>query len=188
LLTTFLIFAMKILLIVLVQLVLSSNLYADVLRLSEPVQTDETSETFGAPITALPELTNITDLLTTPDSYQQQTFALAARVKKVCQKKGCFFIAQQDDQVIRVAFKDYSFFVPTDIGNRTVTLLGILNKRTLSEKEAAHLSADLGEQGSIQSGVLYEIIATSVRVDLSETPTSNHSIEMKADTDVQEKT
>ncbi len=161
---------MKTLLTLFSLLFLASVVNAETLRLSEPVQTDETSETFGAPIETLPALTKISELLTEPKTYEDQTIAVTATVKKVCQKKGCFFIAQQDDQVIRVAFKDYGFFVPTDIGNRNVTMVGELSQREISDKEAKHLSADLGEKGSIQSGMLYEIIATSVRVSLSDLP------------------
>lgn len=155
---------MKILLTLFSLLILANSSQAEVIRLSEPVQSDEGSETFGAPIDTLPSMTTIIELLSKPETYEDKIFAVTATVKKVCQKKGCFFIAQQDNNVIRVAFKDYGFFVPTDIGNRSVTMIGELSRREISDSEAKHLSADLGEKGSIQSGILYEIIATSVRV------------------------
>ena len=137
---------------------------AETIRLSEPVQTDAESETFGAPIEGLPEIVALSDLLQSPDQYLETTIAVKAKVAKVCQKKGCFFIAQQDSDVIRVAFKDYGFFVPTDIGGREFTLVGELARHKISPKQAQHLSKDLGEKGSVTSGVRYEIVATSVRV------------------------
>lgn len=157
---------MKTLISLLSLLIVCSALNAQVLRLSEPVQKDGTSETFGAPINELPALSQISDLLNLPDQYHDKTVAITANVSKVCQSKGCFFIAQQGDDLIRVAFKDYGFFVPTNIANRKVTLVGELTKREITDAEAQHLSADLGEKGSIQSGLLYEVIATSVRVPL----------------------
>ena len=147
----------------LIVLVLAST-SANALRLSEPVQKDETSETFGSVINVLPEQVKISQLLSAPQAYQNKEFSLQAKVSKVCQKKGCFFIAQQEEQLIRVAFKDYGFFVPTSISGRTVTLVGELVSHQLSAKQAIHLNQDLGEDGNIQSGLVYEIVATSVRV------------------------
>ncbi len=145
------------------------------LRLSEPTQKDEFSETFGAPLIKLPKAVSLSDLLQTPDSYLDQSVTVKARVAKVCQKKGCFFIAQQGNESIRVAFKDYGFFVPTDIDGRQVTLVGQLIVRDVSPAQARHFSQDLGTNGSadgsvkneIKSGRVFEIVASSVRVPLS---------------------
>ena len=82
----------------------------------------------------------------------------------MCQKKGCFFIAQHAGKAIRVTFKDYSFFVPTDIAGRKVTLVGELIQNEVSEAQATHLSKDLGEQGSVKRGVQYQLVASSVKV------------------------
>ncbi len=141
---------------------------ADVIRLSEPVQSDETSETFGAPIQELPTLVSLADILNEPDKYTRTSFGLEAKVAKVCQKKGCFLIAMQGQETIRIAFKDYGFFVPTNITDRTVTLIGKLTRHEVSPKQAEHFSKDLGEKGSVKSGISYEIVASSVRVPKSE--------------------
>ncbi len=133
-------------------------------RLSEPVQADELSETFGARIQTMPEQVKLNELLRSPDKYANRVVSLSAEVSQVCQKKGCFFIAQQDDKIIRVAFKDYGFFVPTDIGGRTVTIVGELVVRQLSTKQAEHYNKDLGKSAAVNSGSAYEIVATSVRV------------------------
>ena len=141
---------------------------ADVIRLSEPVQSDETSETFGAPMQELPSLVTLADVLNEPEKYTHTSFGLEATVAKVCQKKGCFLIAKQGQESIRIAFKDYGFFVPTDIANRTVTLVGTLVQDEVTPKQAKHLSKDLGEKGSVKSGNTYQIVASSVRVAKSE--------------------
>ncbi|MEM7358222.1 MAG: DUF4920 domain-containing protein [Pseudomonadota bacterium] len=143
---------------------ISLPVFADALRLSEPVQTDEHSETFGTPIEDLPELVQISELVSSPDKFMQTPIAMTARVAKVCQKKGCFFVAQQGDDNIRVSFVDYSFFVPTDIGGRDVTLVGELVAHEISPEMAKHFSKDLGEENAIQSGRIYEVVARSVRV------------------------
>lgn len=151
-------------LVLLLALTFSSLTYAEALRLSEPVQQDESSETFGALVDSLPAVTTLATVLEAPDSFIGKSLALETEVSKVCQKKGCFFIVQQGDKTIRVTFKDYGFFVPTDIAGRKVTLVGELIQKEVSSAQAAHLSKDLGEKGSVKRGVQYQIVASSVRV------------------------
>jgi len=154
----------KIVLVALLISCVAGPAHADGLRLSEPAQHDEVSETFGAPIDEWPPLTPLAEVLDKPDSFMGGSLAIETKVSKVCQKKGCFFIAQQGRKTIRVAFKDYEFFVPTDIAGRKVTLVGEIKKHDVTNAQAKHLSKDLDEQGRIKSGVQYQIIASSVRV------------------------
>ena len=146
---------------------ISTLTYAETIRLSEPVQMDEASETFGSPVEILPEIKSLSDILEDPSSHLGEQLALKVEVSKVCQKKGCFFIAQQSGKTIRVSFKNYGFFVPTDIGGRKVTLLGELIEVDVSSAQAKHFSKDIGESGKVKPGKQYEIVASSVRVPKS---------------------
>ena len=103
-------------------------------------------------------------LLDNSSQYLDKEVLVETRVAQVCQAKGCFFIAQKGAHAARVSFKDYSFFVPSDISGRTVTLAGSLVRRELSDAQAEHLNEDAGGGTAIQSGAQYEIVATSVRV------------------------
>ena len=67
---------------------------------------------------------------------------------------------------IRVSFKDYAFFVPTDTGGKTVTLTGTLIERTLTEEQAAHFRQDAGSD-TIHAGKVYEIVADAVSIPKS---------------------
>lgn len=157
---------MKIKYYLLACILFSLHTNADNIRLSEPVVVDAQSETFGQRLDiSLPKV-SISELATQPQSHLQKPFQVQARIAKVCQKKGCFFIAQQNEHVIRVSFKDYEFFIPTDSSNKTVTLNGELVKKQLSEKQAAHFNSDL-KSNSVKSGVVYEIVANSVRIPLT---------------------
>ncbi|GGW84308.1 DUF4920 domain-containing protein [Alteromonas halophila] len=146
-------------------LAVTSMVWADTLRLSEPVASTPTSETFGAlPDTSLPEVSMAT-LFEESERYTHTPFRLTTRVAKVCQKKGCFFIAQSGESMMRVSFRDYGFFIPTDSSAKTVTLAGQLTKRTMTPEQAAHYRQDLGEPDSnLQAGVVYEIVADSVTI------------------------
>ena len=143
---------------------LSVGVSADVVRLSEPVESTDRFETFGAPLPdALPPVSLSTLLENGADNLDREIL-VETRVAQVCQAKGCFFIAQEGEHAVRVSFKDYSFFVPSDISGRTVTLAGSLVRRELSEAQAAHLNEDAGGDEVVQAGDQFEIVASSVRI------------------------
>ena len=136
-----------------------------VVRLSEPVEQTADSESFGAPLDeSVPEVT-LDELASNGGQFLGQPVRVVARVAKVCQKKGCFFIAREGSSVLRVSFKDYGFFVPTDISGKRVTFVGEVVAREVSDDEAAHYAQDLGSADPIvKPGKVYEFVATSVRV------------------------
>jgi hypothetical protein len=140
---------------------------ADVTRLSEPVAVTDDAEIFGAPLDADARLTSLAALLDNPDEYVNTAVRVEARISQVCEKKGCFMIATAGSKAVRISFRDYSFFVPTDTGGKTVTLTGTVIERELSEKQAAHFREDAGGSDTIQAGKVYEIVADSVSIPRS---------------------
>jgi len=136
------------------------------LRLSAPVTVTGDHETFGEPLPSSGPALTLATLLTEPEGHTGRELIIRTRVAQVCQKKGCFFIAQEGPHAVRVSFKDYGFFVPTDIGGRTVPLAGERMRHEVSAERAAHYNADAGDADAVQPGMSYEIVATSVRVPL----------------------
>ncbi|MGD8346925.1 MAG: DUF4920 domain-containing protein [Lysobacterales bacterium] len=137
----------------------------EVLRLSEPVAVSETHEIFGAPLPDNGIPVELGDLLENSAQYEGKDVLLSTRIAKVCQKKGCFFIAQQGADSLRVTFKDYGFFIPTDSGGKTVTLAGTFSRKSLSKEQAAHLAEDLGEAPpKTPPAFEHTIVATSVSI------------------------
>ena len=138
---------------------------ATVIRLSEPVEQTANAETFGAALNeSVPEVA-LQDIADDGGRHVGQAVRVTARVAEVCKKKGCFFIAQEGSSVVRISFKDYGFFVPTDISGKTVTLVGEVVAREVTTDEAEHYAEDLGaETPLVEAGEVYEIVATSVRV------------------------
>lgn len=136
-----------------------------VTRLSEPVAQTADSETFGALLDESVPMVTLEKLAIGGGDYVGQPVRVIARVSEVCQKKGCFFIAQEGSSVMRISFKDYGFFVPTDISGKRVTFTGEVVAREITGDEAAHYTADLGTADSpVKPGKVYEFVATSVRV------------------------
>lgn len=143
----------------------SSALAAETIRLSEPVEVTETSEVFG---TALDDNKStglsLKQLLADQAMLDGKEVRVTTRIAKVCQKKGCFFIATEGAASARVSFVDYSFFVPTDSGGKEVTLVGTFQRQTLDAAQAAHYAQDVGEPAPEGEGPVmeYAIVATSV--------------------------
>ena len=135
-----------------------------VVRLSEPVEATDTHETFGASLPEAGDAMTLADLLADGDRYLDREVKVTTSVAQVCQKKGCFFIAQDGSHAARVSFKDYGFFVPSDISGRTVTLAGELKRKDLSAEQAEHYNEDMKAESTVKPGPQYEIVATSVRV------------------------
>ena len=139
---------------------------AEVTRLSEPVAVTDDAEVFGAPLDANARATSLEALLDNPGDFVDTAVKVDARISQVCQKKGCFMIATTGDRAVRISFKDYAFFVPTDTGGKTVTVTGTFIERELTEKQAAHFREDAGSD-TIQAGKVYEIVAGAVRIPKS---------------------
>lgn len=138
------------------------NVTAETIRLSEPVSQTAKTETFGAvPASNLP-VVSLAQLLTEPENFQNKAFQLETEILKVCQKKGCFFIAREAQHTVRVAFRDYGFFVPTDSNGKRISLTGELVQKERSEKQAAHFNKDLKAGNTFKAGMIYEIVADSV--------------------------
>ena len=138
-----------------------------VIRLSEPVASTATSETFGAVLTSGQDAMTLAALMQNPDPWADQLVRVQTRVARVCQKKGCFFIAQDGAATVRVSFRDYGFFVPTDIGGKTVLLEGSLVRVERSIEQAEHLADDLGGETAVAPGPAWEIVADAVQVPRS---------------------
>ena len=140
-----------------------------VIRLSEPVEVTDSYEVFGAAFQPAGEPVALAEIIANDDAYANKEVVVETRVAKVCQKKGCFFIAQDGDKSARVSFKDYGFFVPTDTGGKTVTLVGTFSKKVISEAQAKHFAEDAGEDPSKVTGdrTEYAIVATSVVIPRS---------------------
>lgn len=140
-----------------------------VIRLSEPVYETEEYEVFGADADQdqFQPAATLSEIIESDQSDGQ--VALKTTVAQVCQKKGCFFIAQDDHYTARVTFRDYGFFIPTDSQGKQVVLLGDFSVETLSEEQAKHYAEDAGDHPDSVTGEQeeYSVVATSIMVPKS---------------------
>ena len=136
-----------------------------VTRLSEPVEVTATHEVFGSTLPETGTPLSLGDLMKDNKKYLDQEVLVETRIAKVCQKKGCFFVAQEGPSTARVSFKDYGFFIPTDSGGKNVVLLGTFSRKSVSKEQAGHYVADLGETvASSPERFEYSIVASAVKI------------------------
>ncbi len=147
-------------------LALAVTAAAETMRLSKPVEVSDTYEVFGAPMSDKERGLRLKDVIAREGEFDGREVRVTTRVAKVCQKKGCFFIATDGAASARVTFADYGFFVPTDSSGKDVTLVGTFAKVELDQAQAEHYAADLGEAEPEQAsaGPEYAIVATSVLI------------------------
>lgn len=60
----------------------------------------------------------------------------------VCRKKGCWIVVSDGTSQMRVTFKDYGFFVPTDSDGKTVRLQGVVSVEEIPEDMAKHYAEE----------------------------------------------
>lgn len=137
-----------------------------VVRLSEPVESTDQYEVFGSEMADKSAGMSLSKLVANEFDYADQAVRVTTRIAQVCQKKGCFFMAQDGDAMARVSFVDYSFFIPTDASGKEVTLVGTFSKAPLSDEKAEHFAEDLGADGSTvkRDAFEYSIVASAVMI------------------------
>ena len=70
-------------------------------------------EDFGAGLT-LEQTTPLAEIVRDPARFAGKTLLIHGRITEVCQKRGCWAVIREDDEQVRVRFKDYGFFLPKD--------------------------------------------------------------------------
>lgn len=69
----------------------------------------------------------------------------AAKVKSVCQKKGCWMRLDLGEKEAFVKFKDYGFFMPTDIAGEEAIVYGKAFVEETSVDDLKHFAMDGGK-------------------------------------------
>jgi hypothetical protein len=104
----------------------------------------------GEKLKGLPKV-DLAALLKDPSASAGKAVALEGKVRKACEKKGCWMELAVEDKGpgVRVKFKDYGFFVPLDSAGSTVKLEGVVSVTELTEERAKHYE---GEGATVARG------------------------------------
>lgn len=138
----------------------------EVTQLAEPVETGKNYEVYGSEFPDGAQFFAPGYLVRNSKVFTGQEVATKGTIKQVCQKKGCFFMLSAGNKNIRVTFKDYKFFIPTDAAGSQVQLTGVFKVKNLTEEQAKHYAEDAGGDPADVKGVgqEYNIVATSVKI------------------------
>jgi Domain of unknown function (DUF4920) len=97
----------------------------------------------GEPIGASPKVA-LSEVLAQPQDHTASPIVTEGVIQKVCQKKGCWMelAPKAGEAGMRVTFKGYSFFVPTDSEGRQATVEGKISVQKLSPADVEHLMGE----------------------------------------------
>jgi hypothetical protein len=107
-------------------------------------------------------------LLASPSDFDGKTVAVEAKVRKACEKKGCWMeLAGADNGPgVRVTFKDYGFFVPLDSAGSTAKVEGVVKVAMLDDARAKHYEAEGATVPKGKDGKYREVQLVAVGVEL----------------------
>ena len=110
------------------------------------------------------------------ESLHNKVVNVQGVILDVCQKKGCWMVLGTPDTEsdfslentqMRITFKDYSFFVPTDCSGKFAMVQGVVSVEEIPEDVAKHYAEESkGEDPDAISGPqrVVTMVATNVRI------------------------
>lgn len=114
-----------------------------------------TAKSFGKGVTSKEPAIGLSQALGEMAKHQGQEIVVKAKVKQVCQAKGCWMVLQEGKDEVRITFHKYSFFVPKSAAGKTTIAQGKIFQKEISASEARHYARDAGlhekEVAAIQS-------------------------------------
>lgn len=110
----------------------------------------------------------LTKLLETPTDFEGKTVAVEAKIRKACEKKGCWMelAGTEKGPGVRVTFKDYGFFVPLDSAGSTAKVEGVVKVALLDEAKAKHYEAEGATVPKGKDGKYREVQLVATGVEL----------------------
>jgi hypothetical protein len=107
-------------------------------------------------------------LLSTPSSFDGKDVQVEGKVRKACEKKGCWMELAADDRSpgIRVTFKNYGFFVPLDSAGSTAKVEGTVKVTELPVERAKHYEAEGATVPKDKEGKYREVQLVALGVEL----------------------
>lgn len=107
-------------------------------------------------------------LLTTPGEFDGKEVQVEAKVRKACEKKGCWMELAPSDKGpgVRVTFKDYGFFVPLDSAGSTAKVEGTVKVAELSDERAKHYEAEGAKVAKGKDGKYREVQLVALGLEL----------------------
>lgn len=112
--------------------------------------------------------TDLAKVLASPSDFEGKTVTVEAKIRKACEKKGCWMELAGADKGpgVRVTFKDYGFFVPLDSAGSTAKVEGLVKVAELSDARAKHYEAEGASVPKGKDGRYREVQLVATGVEL----------------------
>ena len=105
----------------------------------------KSSGSFGEPITKKGAI-SVKKLPQKMTGTEELEVKAKGKIVEVCQAKGCWMTLDLgENELMRVKFKDYGFFVPKDATGKTAIIQGVAKKEVIGVDELKHLAEDAGK-------------------------------------------
>lgn len=87
------------------------------------------------------EIVRAAQIMENPKSFEGKNLTVEGQIARVCQEKGCWMelTEKEGDPGMRITFKDYAFFVPTDSQGKKVKAEGKLELKVMPKEQVEHL-------------------------------------------------
>lgn len=123
--------------------------------------------TRGAKIAAVSS-TPVGDVVSKPSQFEGKDVVVEGKVRKACSAKGCWMELAASDKGpgMRVKFKDYAFFVPTDSAGSTARVQGTVKVATLSAEMTKHYEGEGATVPRAKDGTPQEVQMMATGVEL----------------------
>lgn len=124
--------------------------------------------TRGEKVQAKGSNVGVAQLLKSPEAHEGKTVVVEGKVRKACEKKGCWMELATDEKGagVRVTFKDYAFFVPLDSAGSDARVEGVVKVAQLSEDHAKHYENEGGIVPRGKDGKPREVQLVATGVEL----------------------
>jgi hypothetical protein len=122
----------------------------------------------GAAIAPDAKAIPLAKVLESPDAYAKTAVVVDGVISQACTRKGCWMelVPEAGKPGVRVTFKDYGFFIPLDSKGMAARAEGVTTIKTLSKKEADHLSEEGAKLTRNEDGTAREVSFVANGVEL----------------------
>lgn len=97
-------------------------------------------------ILKLEEVASTSAMISTIEAQGTFNGKISGEIKEVCTKKGCWFsMALPNGESMRVTFKDYGFFIPTNSQGFPIVLEGVATLTETDVETLKHYAEDQGK-------------------------------------------
>ncbi|HET7707165.1 MAG TPA: DUF4920 domain-containing protein [Thermoanaerobaculia bacterium] len=122
----------------------------------------------GAAIAPDAKAVPLAKVLESPETYAKTAVVVDGVISQACTRKGCWMelVPEAGKPGVRVTFKDYGFFIPLDSKGMVARAEGVTTIKTLSKKEADHLSEEGAKLTRNEDGTAREVSFVANGVEL----------------------